>query len=198
MLKYGGSEIRVLAWADTGHDADIFCCLILQDKHSIVYCYNSHQAVLMINNGNRNKAVFVDHIRHILLIIQSPRIKHILIHNLFNQSGFSCCKKILHIHNTDQFFLFCHVTGIDRLLVDTYLPDFQNRIRHSHLSAQADVLYIHNAARTVFRILQKRIDLLSRFLISRHQQTVYHISRHLFQDVNRVVYIHLVHDFFQF
>src|SRR5699024_4298717 len=78
--EYRSLKVRVVIRADTGHHTHVFRGLILQDQHRIVNSYNSHETVLVIDDRNCNKTVFVDHIRHMLLIVQCPRIEHILIH----------------------------------------------------------------------------------------------------------------------
>lgn len=51
LLEHRSLKIGIFVRADAGHDADIFCRLILEDEHRIVYSNDPDQAVLMVNDG---------------------------------------------------------------------------------------------------------------------------------------------------
>ncbi len=195
MLKYRSAEIGLLAGTDACHDTDILRGLLLQNQHGIIYRDNPHHTHLMIHDGQCDQAILGDCPGHILLVICSTGIEHIRLHNLLDQLGLTGGQKLLHIHLADQLLLLRHITGVDRLAVQPHLPDLKNGLRNRHLLAKRNIIHIHHASRTVFRILQQLIDLPALLLIRGQKQTVHHVGRHLLQHVHRIVQIHLLHDF---
>ena len=117
MFQYGRSEIRLIIRIDTRHTADIFRFLFLKDDHRIVYRNDPHHTVFMIHDRQGDQTVFHNGPRHLFLIIRRLGVKHIRVHDLFDQPGLSRCQEVFDIHCADQMPLLRHITGIDGLAV---------------------------------------------------------------------------------
>ena len=124
MIKYRCPEIRIFIRIDTGHDADIFRRLILKYLHRIINGYNTDHTVFMIYDRQRDQTIFCNDIGNVFLIICRTGIQHIRIHDLFNRLGFTAGQQFFYVNLPDQMTLFCHITGINRLPVETNLSYF--------------------------------------------------------------------------
>ena len=51
-------------------------------------------------------------------------LQHIRIHDLFNRLGFTAGQQFFYVNLPDQMTLFCYITGINRLPVETNLSYF--------------------------------------------------------------------------
>ena len=74
----------------------------------------------------------------------------------------------------------------------------QNRVAHSHPGRQLDIFRGHHGTGRVLRILQDLVDFLAHFRVSLGQDTLHHVRGHLFDNINGVVDVQLVHHLTQF
>lgn len=71
-----------------------------------------------------DQTIFCNDIGNVFLIVCRTGIQHICIHDLFNRLGFTAGQQFFYVNLPDQMTLFCYITGINRLPVETNLSYF--------------------------------------------------------------------------
>ena len=151
--EYARFEIRFVGRRDRVDEGNIFRRLFGDDVERVVYGDDADEQVFLIDDGNGQKIVFGERIRHFFLIGQRVGVYEIVQHEIFHALVVRMQEQIFHRHDTQQFFLIVgHVASVNRFLVDGLRADFFKTLLYGHVLTEGNALGGHDAARAVLGI----------------------------------------------
>ena len=106
-------------------------------------------------------------------------------------------QQALYAYRTDEQPVLQYITGIDCFLVNACAADAQDCVTYGHPGRQLDIFRGHHGTGRVLRVLQDLVDLFAHFRVSLGQDTLHYVRGHLFNNINCVVDVQLLHDLTQ-
>ena len=179
----------------TGHPLHVLTGLFLDYRQDIIYSDDPHQPVFIINYRNGEKAVFLEALRYLLLVIVDVDIHIVGVHQVIDLRIIIGYHKGTKGYDTLQLPAApLDIASIDGLTVHALALYVSQRLSHRHGLLKTDVVGSHQASCAGVGIVEKGVYQLPLFLRRALQYLIHDVCRQLFQHVYLIVEVQLVYD----
>ena len=197
-LPHAGAEVRLVRRVDTGHMLEVLGSLLLDDVDSIVDGNDTHQPVFVIHDWHGQKVVFAKALGHVFPVLHGGGGNDIGLHDLFDHVGLVRKQQSPDRYQAQQVTAgVSNIADVDGLLVHTGAANALDGVLHGHVPFQVHELCGHDRTGGVLGIFENLINALAGLGVGVTEDALNHGGRHLLDQIDSIVYVQLVQDFFQ-